>query len=556
MITKIDDELNLFLFKTVSDVKANQVDVQRLLDGVRIKLNVDLVYILVSSGNNDTLDFTNVSFSDPRYNFKNTSIRVPLEDYNNMNKKFDDNNLGSENISHYFDFGRSLLQYGYVKANGIDGIIGFAEYTRDRAFTDDEKNALLKLAYVLRPYVLDKKDAQERAKRQSKDSMLKSRSNFLAYFNHNLRTALNDINGFANVAIQYPNKKDVKYNMDKLLSTSNELLGISANVIDYLLVDDDMITPTDKECSIIDLLKNSISSVDEKVKENKIFIDMGLDSLKLTNPIVYVDEFRMEQVLSNVLRSLIGYTNHNGTISIAVIQGVGKKAGIEKYEILIKNSCIGINKESVKKVFDLTDKYNGGEMVSADIRMIVAKRILEVLGGRMSVELEDRNTMLTTLVFNLKAKSVNTDLAKINKELKEKDRSSELKRKRVLLVDDNELNREIAEELLESYGLKVECCEDGVYAFDMIKKNNYDFILLDIQMPIMNGFDTTIKIRALEDETKRNIPIIAMTAESFDADRERGREVGMDAYVHKPFNVKEVLNIAAEILDERKGKKE
>ena len=277
-----------------------------------------------------------------------------------------------------------------------------------------------------------------------------------------------------------------------------------------------------------------------------------VDTENVSDSLVLCDKNRLNRVLLNLVSNAYKYTPEGGTVSVALVQKGRTDEDKGCYELRVKDSGIGMSKEFAAKVFEAFEREeNAKEIEGTGLGMAITKSIIEMMGGEIRVDTEQGRG--TEVVVELCLPLVFKEETGTEKspDPPEKKKTADLSGKRILLVEDIAVNREICSMQLKSFGLTVETAENGKEALEKLKDKEagfYDAILMDIQMPVMNGYEAAEIIRTLEDEEKRTIPIIALTANAFSEDVKRVIEAGMNAHVAKPIDPKVLKNVLTDIL--------
>ena len=264
---------------------------------------------------------------------------------------------------------------------------------------------------------------------------------------------------------------------------------------------------------------------------------------------MYADRLHMIRVLTNIISNSIKYTNPGGKLHLLAEELPCEKEGYARYRYTVSDTGIGMSKEYLAHVFEpfsRADSATKSGVVGTGLGMAITKSLTELMGGTITIESELGTGTTVVLVFENRIAEPVSPLDSIPENV-----SFELKGKKILLVEDNELNREIATEILEEEGIIVDTAEDGDIAVEKMQNaavGQYDLILMDIQMPKMNGYDATKAIRDLPDPYASSIPIIAMTANAFAEDKENAIAAGMNGHIAKPIDVPGLLNTLAGIF--------
>lgn len=376
----------------------------------------------------------------------------------------------------------------------------------------------------------------------------KAKSTFLFNMSHDIRTPMNAIMGFADLLEKHdeiPEKR--KEYIGHIKTSSNYLLDLINSVLEMARIESGTAT-IDEEVVDLNKIIESLQVMFEKTYYEKsltVTRDVQMEHEK-----IYVDRGKLQEIFLNILSNAIKYTPEGGAIHITVLEQQSENPGFAKYEFSIEDTGIGISKEFLPHIFDSFSRertVTESKIVGTGLGMGIVKKLIELMDGTIRVESElGKGTKVTV---NIQARIADEEEYVGKKDI-EID-SAMFSGKRILLAEDNELNREIAVTILEEAGLLVEPAEDGIQCIAMLTKaeaNYYDAILMDIQMPNMNGLKATSIIRKLDDVHKATIPIIAMTANVFDEDQKRALEAGMNAFVGKPIRLPELFGALFDVM--------
>lgn len=413
-------------------------------------------------------------------------------------------------------------------------------------------------------YVLVMSDrTEERQKNKEFEKMAyeaqsanRAKSSFLSNISHDIRTPMNAIVGFTTLALSNTdNPEKTKEYLLKLLSSSNHLLSLINDVLDMSKIESGKMKMVESQCNLRDLIINLTGIIDTELTKKELNLSVDINNIKNEN--VYCDKIKLKQILLNLLSNSVKYTQNGGNISIKAFEdGNIKNVGLYVFEV--SDTGIGMSHEFAEKIFDSFEReYSStvNKIQGTGLGMAIVKKFVDMMDG--SITVNSKPNLGTTITVRLPLKH-NSDEAcnfEIINECKyEENRINtdycENKKYKILLVEDNDLNVEIAYELLSSIGFDVSVVNDGQKAINKVresKKGDIDLILMDIQMPIMDGYTATKKIRELNEDYKANIPIIAMTANAFEEDRDKAFEVGMNAFISKPINIKKLIKIINEV---------
>ena len=377
---------------------------------------------------------------------------------------------------------------------------------------------------------------------------------FLSNMSHDIRTPMNAIIGYINLAEDDNVTFDeLKGYLQKIKGSSNHLLALINDVLEMSRIESGKMELEPVPVNLRSVFAELKDLFATQMNEKKIEYIVSAD--EITDPYVMCDKNRLNRILLNLVSNAYKFTPEGGTVRVSAKQN-GIRGDRNRYEIRVSDSGIGMSKEFAAKVFEAFEREKS-EIVKhtqgTGLGMSIVKSIVEMMDGDIFV-----NTELgkgTEFVVTIYLKKLNDEeRASISEEeAARNDKKIDFSKKRLLLVDDILVNRTIAKRLLEKSGFKVDEAENGREAVNMLvasDENYYDAVLMDIQMPVMDGYEATKAIRKLTDDDKKNIPIIAMTANAFSEDIKRARDAGMDAHVAKPIDVRKMMEILTEVLSE------
>ncbi|MDE6659796.1 MAG: transporter substrate-binding domain-containing protein [Eubacterium sp.] len=379
----------------------------------------------------------------------------------------------------------------------------------------------------------------------------RAKTTFLNSVSHDIRTPMNAIIGFTTLAINHIESKETVHNyLDKIMTASNHLLNLINDVLDMSRIESGKVSIKEEEVSIHDLVQdlNTIVQSDIQAKQ----FDFSVDEKNITNEMIMCDKLRLNQVLLNLLSNAMKYTNAGGTIRFNIIQTASDANGYASYEFRIKDTGIGMSEEFLKHLFEPFEREQTSTVSGIQgtgLGLSITKTIIELMNGTVDVKSEVGKG--TEFIVSFRFKSVE-QVEKIESENDTAEETQEtLEGKRILLVEDNLINQEIAKGILEDTGLIIDAVDDGTKAVETmqnVEAGTYELILMDIQMPIMDGYEATRQIRALEDPIKSTVPIVAMTANVFSDDEQKAIDVGMNGHITKPIDVVKLMDTLNGIL--------
>ena len=398
---------------------------------------------------------------------------------------------------------------------------------------------------------------EERVKKA--ESEAKYKTVFLSSMSHDIRTPMNAIIGYTNLALlNTANEIKMKQYLSKSLTASNHLLSLINEILDISRIESGKINIKESECDLCEILREieSILTVQTQPKKQNFTVNSG----SLVHNYVMCDKLHLSQILINILGNSVKYTQKGGEISLTVTEKpVTSANGIvsSEYEFVMKDNGIGMSKDFLKHVFEPFSRQESVEnkVGGTGLGLAICKTLIEHMNGTIEVNsAEDVGTeTIVKLKFNHismeqyekeKFLSLTHDRSKFDSKFNESKRR--YKDKILLLADDNDFNREISTEMLEQAGFKVEEARNGQEAVEKVKSSvpgYYSAVLMDIQMPVLNGYEATRLIRSLPNLSLSQIPIVAVTANAFDEDIQKAKQEGMNAYIVKPINVNKLFNV-------------
>lgn len=393
-------------------------------------------------------------------------------------------------------------------------------------------------------------------KMQAEESS-KAKSAFLSNMSHDIRTPMNAIIGFTNLALKNVEEPDkIRDYLTKILTSGNHLLALINDVLEMSRIESGKIQLEESECNLSEILHDLNNIILGQIQNKKQ--EFRIDDANLVQENVYCDKLRMNQMLLNLLGNAIKFTPEGGKISVRIEQLENAPKGYGAYVIRVKDNGIGMTPEFAEKVFipferERTSTVSGVQ--GTGLGMSITKNIIDRMNGTIEVVTAPGQGTEFIVKVNLRLQERQKESTKGNAVpaiQEEKEKTFDFEGRRILLVEDNELNREIAWEILTEVGFEVDEAEDGVVAVEKIQRSipgYYDVVLMDIQMPVMNGYEATQAIRAFEDTKLAGIPIIAMTANAFEEDRQAALNTGMNGHLAKPFDVEKLFEVLAEIME-------
>jgi signal transduction histidine kinase len=370
------------------------------------------------------------------------------------------------------------------------------------------------------------------------ESANRAKSTFLFNMSHDIRTPMNAIIGYADLASRHSDDPaKLKNYMENIQVCGQNLLMLLNNVLDLARIENDK---TEMEYSVSDVEKDFRNCVAMFRNQADSKGQTLMVTAHLLHPYVYVDIPHLTEVCTNLVSNAVKYTGAGGTIRCDVTQKPGEKEGWCDTVVTVADNGIGMSQEFQKHIFEPFERERTSTVSKVEgsgIGMGIVKKLVGLMGGTVAVE--SKIGVGSKFTVTIPCRIASEDETQAKRETNPSDQKC-LCGTRILLTEDNDLNAEIATELLQEEGCTVDRAKDGVECVDMLEKaanGMYQLILMDIQMPVMNGYDAAKKIRRMEDPQKANIPIIAMTANAFSEDKQAALDAGMNDHIAKPINM-------------------
>ena len=373
---------------------------------------------------------------------------------------------------------------------------------------------------------------------ENAESANHAKSTFLFNMSHDIRTPMNAIIGYADLASRHlDDPAKLKNYMENIQVCGQNLLMLLNNVLGLARIENDK---TEMEYSVSNIEKdfrNCVAMFRNQADSKGQTLTV---TTQLQYPYIYADIPHLTEICTNLVSNAVKYTGAGGTIRCNVTQKPGEKEGWCDTVVTVADNGIGMSQEFQKHIFEPFERERTSTVSKVEgsgIGMGIVKKLVGLMSG--TVEVESRIGVGSTFTVTIPCRIASEDETQAKRETNPSDQKC-LCGTRILLTEDNDLNAEIAVELLQEEGCTVDRAKDGVECVDMLEKaanGTYQLILMDIQMPVMNGYDAARKIRGLDDPQKANIPIIAMTANAFTEDRQVALDAGMNDHIAKPINM-------------------
>ena len=399
-------------------------------------------------------------------------------------------------------------------------------------------------------------DKLEIALKKAEDASL-AKTRFLNNMSHDIRTPMNVILGYAQLMENELKGKDMPEtleHLEKMQQSGNLLLSIINNVLDMARIESGRMELDENYCRIEDVRKSLFAVFDEKARKKNIALHC---TMNVGHEHVLTDVTKVKEIFVNILSNAIKYTPSGGSVMMSVDELPCDEPGYMIVRNRVSDTGIGMSQDYMTKIFDaFTREQNTtkSKIAGTGLGMSIVRKYVDLLGGTIDVESELGKG--STITVTLKHKIADESYY-VKKHIEESGKGSEiLEGRNILLAEDNDLNAEITEAILERAGIKTERVEDGIQCVNMIEKmpaGTYDMILMDIQMPKMNGYKATQAIRRLPDKDKACIPIIAMTANAFEEDKREAIAAGMNGHIAKPIELDKLLSMLVEVIRQQEN---
>ena len=377
--------------------------------------------------------------------------------------------------------------------------------------------------------------------RRVREARTSARNDFLANMSHDIRTPMNAIVGYTNIAKSNKHKPEtVADALDKIGSSSHYLLSLINDILDISKIESGKMQISCGPCDLAALFRRIEDITALQAKKKSLVINYCHDNI--CHYQVITDELRIEQIIINIVSNAIKYTPPGKTVDL-IAEEVPSPGGKNKYRFIVRDTGIGIKEEYLPHIFESftrEERTTVNRIQGTGLGLAITAKIVEMMGGTISVK--SKLGEGSEFTVELELEPLETD----SQANADKSENIDLAGHRILLVEDNAINAEIARMILEQYGAEVQQAENGKTGLEALQEKGpgyYDAVLMDIQMPVMNGFEATKAIRALGGAYATALPIIAMSANAYDEDVRDCLAAGMNGHIAKPFNPDELMRI-------------
>ena len=386
-----------------------------------------------------------------------------------------------------------------------------------------------------------------------------AKSAFLSNMSHDLRTPMNAIIGFTTLALSHIGRREqVEDYLNKIMASGKHMLSLVNDVLEMSRIESGKTQLEEAPCRLSQVISDLGTMMQADAGAKNLSIHINADGIR--TDAVLCDQLRLNQVLINIFSNAVKYTNPGGRVELTVTERSDPMPGYRGYEFRVKDTGIGMSPEFLSCIFDPFEREKTSTtsgIIGTGLGMTITKNLVDMMGGTIRIESE---LGVGTEVILYLALRPDPDAASLCDGPQGQAPADQAQAgpahqshggERILLVEDNLLNQEIAVAILEDAGFSVEVAENGQVAVDLLtasKPGDFALVLMDIQMPVMNGYDATRAIRALPDKALAHIPILAMSANAFEEDRQKALHSGMNGHISKPIDVEKLLQVLEEYL--------
>ena len=380
----------------------------------------------------------------------------------------------------------------------------------------------------------------------------KAKTDFLSNMSHDIRTPMNAVLGYTQLARQEgQDEAQIRDYLEKINNAGQHLLTIIDDVLEMGRIESGKMELVREKTQITHILRNARDLFSSQMEEKGITFTVSADNV--TDSTVLCDAGRLDRVILNLLSNAYKFTPEGGHIR-ATLEQTGREGDTGSYLLTVADDGIGMSPEFADRVFDAFEREQTSTVSGIQgtgLGMSITKNIMDLMGGTIEVITVPGEGTTFNLRFDLPIIDEEGQEDSLSEDMPLSDDEALFRGRRILLAEDNPINREIASLLLLQHGFELTTCENGREAVDLLSAaspGEYDIVLMDIQMPVMDGYEATRAIRAMEDPAISSIPVVAMTANAFAEDLEHEKNAGMTAHVSKPLEIRDMFSTLARLL--------
>ncbi len=375
---------------------------------------------------------------------------------------------------------------------------------------------------------------------------------FLSNMSHDIRTPMNAIIGFTGLAKKNASDSErVLHYLNRIETSGTQLLQLLNDVLEISRIESGKVHIEENRCSLPEILQEA--GTDAFLRAEDKGITVSLDSAGLQHETVYSDRRKLTQILMRLVNNAVKYTGEGGQVTVMIEEEPDRDSReYSTYRLIVEDNGIGISKKMLQQIFKPFERGKNttqSGVHGTGLGLTITRSIVDMLGGTIEVVSEEGKRSRFTVSLHLRTEEMGREMHAAEK----KKKGGRPGRKRILVVEDTEINLEIVTELLKDAGYLVDCAINGSIALEKVRHSRpgyYDLILMDIQMPVMDGYHATKAIRRLADPALASIPIVALSANAFDEDKRKSRESGMNAHMEKPIDTPQLMEVICHMLEE------
>ena len=377
-----------------------------------------------------------------------------------------------------------------------------------------------------------------------------AKTEFFSNLSHDIRTPMNAITGFSQLARdELDDRERLEDYLDKIVTAGEHLTSLINDILDISRIESGKMELSPSPVKLKDLLNQSADMIRVKMKENDLSFTVNVDEME--DDTVDCDKLRFDQIILNLLSNAYKYTPVGGSV---FLEGRLSERGSKlKYEIRVRDTGIGMSEEFAAHIWDAYAREQSdvvNKIQGTGLGMVIVKKLLDLMGG--TIELVTRQGKGSEFIIHLALRpSVDKKPGSTEEAILSGWSGRDYSKYTILVVDDTPMNLKLAERVLEKFGFKVRKATSGIEALEIIGSEEFkelNLVLMDVQMPDMDGLEATERIRAMEDSERSSIPIIAMTANAFESDVKKALDAGMDAHIPKPFKMENLISTIERVL--------
>lgn len=544
-INKIDQsagykerDLISFALELLGKTKNLDDAVHLLLARIGNYFDMDRVSVLECNEEYLNYRFTHQWARDERDLEADISFYVSRQEFDKAANMYDEEGLCDFNINGKVSKFPSCLHTGMWNYGRYTGSLSIETKEKNYEWTKEQRSMIKELGRIIFSFTMKAKA----------DALSQAKTDFLSRMSHEIRTPMNAITGMAEIAKNVLNSKEKTMEcLNKIEISSQYLLDLINDILDMSRIESGKMELNYEACDLKEQIDNIRTIMQPQAEEKNICFHLQCNYK--SDRKVMTDCLRLKQVLVNIIGNAVKFTKPSGKIIVSM-EETGRSIDDVTIRFSVKDTGIGIRKDELGKIFNAFEqagKQTSSQYGGTGLGLSISSHLVQMMGGTLEVDSEPGigSEFYFTLKFTMGEK-IEAETGRQNKE------KGSYTGKRILLVEDNDLNREIAKTILEMHGFIVECAVDGQDALENFTEHAeqyYDAVLMDIRMPVMDGLEATRRIRLSGRTDSRSVPVIAMTANAFDEDTKKSIDSGMNGHLSKPIEIDKLLAMLEKCLD-------